>query len=146
MRRGTLITIVALFVLLLVAAAYQGLSAKGPRRFPGPGFKPADALACRAQGREHDDRDAGFLAGNPGHGGAVHVWQHQIENHQCWLGLPHELERGQTIGGDHYLEAGPFEIKPDQVRDLGVVVDDQHKVLATWYGFQITHNGDREPD
>ena len=112
----------------------------------GPGFKPADALACRAQGREHDDRDAGFLAGNPGHGGAVHVWQHQIENHQCWLGLPHELERGQTIGGDHHLEAGPFEIKPDQVRDLGVVVDDQHKVLATWYGFQITHNGDREPD
>jgi hypothetical protein len=37
-RRGTLITIVLLFVLLIVAAVYQGIIANGPRRFPGPGF------------------------------------------------------------------------------------------------------------
>ncbi len=38
MRRGTLITIVLLFVLLIVAAVYQGVVANGPRRYPGPGF------------------------------------------------------------------------------------------------------------
>jgi hypothetical protein len=37
-RRGTLITIIALFVLLVVASIYQGLAAQGPRRYPGPGF------------------------------------------------------------------------------------------------------------
>jgi len=37
-RRGTLITIVLLFVLLIVAAVYQGIIASGPRRYPGPGF------------------------------------------------------------------------------------------------------------
>lgn len=40
MRRGTLITIVLLFLLLIVAAIYQGVIANGPRRFPGPGFTP----------------------------------------------------------------------------------------------------------
>ena len=38
MRRGTLITIVLLFVVLIAAAIYQGIIANGPRRFPGPGF------------------------------------------------------------------------------------------------------------
>jgi hypothetical protein len=38
MRRGTLITIVLLFVVLIVAAVYQGIVANGPRRYPGPGF------------------------------------------------------------------------------------------------------------
>ena len=38
MRRGTLITIALLFVLLIVAAVYQGVIANGPRRYPGPGF------------------------------------------------------------------------------------------------------------
>jgi hypothetical protein len=50
MRRGTLITILALFVLLAIAAAYQSLSAKGPRRYPGPGFTvtPTASLAPSA--------------------------------------------------------------------------------------------------
>ena len=38
MRRGTLIAIIALFVLLLAAAVYQVGAAQGPRRYPGPGF------------------------------------------------------------------------------------------------------------
>jgi hypothetical protein len=38
MRRGTLITIIALFALLIVAAIYQASAANGPRRYPGPGF------------------------------------------------------------------------------------------------------------
>ena len=38
MRRGTLITVIALFVLLIVATVYQVMAAKGPRRYPGPGF------------------------------------------------------------------------------------------------------------
>jgi hypothetical protein len=37
-RRGTLIAIVVLFVLLIVAAVYQVRAAQGPRRYPGPGF------------------------------------------------------------------------------------------------------------
>jgi hypothetical protein len=37
-RRGTLITIVLLFVLLIAAAVYQTIIANGPRRYPGPGF------------------------------------------------------------------------------------------------------------
>jgi len=39
-RRPTLITIVVLFALLIAAAIYQGLAARGPRRYPGPGFSP----------------------------------------------------------------------------------------------------------
>jgi hypothetical protein len=37
-RRGTLITIIALAVLLIVAAVFQLLAGRGPRRYPGPGF------------------------------------------------------------------------------------------------------------
>jgi hypothetical protein len=39
-RRGTLITIVLLFVLLIAAAVYQGIIGSGQRRYPGPGFTP----------------------------------------------------------------------------------------------------------
>jgi len=36
-RRGTLVLIVALFVLLVIAAVYQIRAAQGPRHYPGPG-------------------------------------------------------------------------------------------------------------
>jgi len=39
-RRPTLITIIVLFALLIAAAIYQGMMARGPRRYPGPGFSP----------------------------------------------------------------------------------------------------------
>jgi len=39
-RRPTLITIIVLFALLIAAAIYQGVMARGPRRYPGPGFSP----------------------------------------------------------------------------------------------------------
>jgi hypothetical protein len=45
MRRGTLIAIIALFVLLTVAAVYQVLAANGPRRYPGPGFTTTPATS-----------------------------------------------------------------------------------------------------
>jgi hypothetical protein len=44
-RRGTLIAIVLLFLLLIGAAIYQGVIANGPRRFPGPGFTPTPAAS-----------------------------------------------------------------------------------------------------
>lgn len=37
MRRFTLITLVVLVVVLAIAAYFQVRSARGPRRFPGPG-------------------------------------------------------------------------------------------------------------
>ena len=40
MRRPTLITIIVLFALLIAAAIYQGMMARGPHRYPGPGFSP----------------------------------------------------------------------------------------------------------
>jgi hypothetical protein len=39
-RRPTLITIIVLFALLIAAAIYQGMMARGPHRYPGPGFSP----------------------------------------------------------------------------------------------------------
>jgi hypothetical protein len=44
-RRGTLITIVLLFVLLIVAAVYQGIVANGPRHYPGPGSTTTPAAS-----------------------------------------------------------------------------------------------------
>ena len=48
MRRGTLIAIVALFVLLIAAAIYQAILGRGPNRYPGPGAGSSPVPAATA--------------------------------------------------------------------------------------------------
>lgn len=50
MRRGTLITIIALFALLLVAAISQIRAGQGTQRYPGPGFTSTPTATASATG------------------------------------------------------------------------------------------------
>ena len=78
-----------------------------------------------AGGQEEDGGGHVTLAQAPGHGEAVHVGQHDVEDHQVGGRLLHRLEGAVAVSGDRDLEACEAQGRGEQVADVGFIVDDK---------------------
>src|SRR3984957_11823439 len=79
-----------------------------------------------APGRHHDDRDRGMLADLPAELEPVDLGQHQVEQHHVrLLGLQHRQRLG-AVGRHQRVEPAHGQVRPDQVDDVRVVLDDEH--------------------
>jgi len=78
-----------------------------------------------AGGQEEDRGGHVTLAQAPGHGEAVHVGQHDIEDHQVGGCLLHRLQRAVAVACDRDLEACEAQGRGQQVADVGFIVDDK---------------------
>ena len=77
-------------------------------------------------GSQEEDRGGHVtFAQAPGHGEAVHVGQHDVEDHQVGRRLLHRLEGAVAVSGDRDLEACEAQGRGEQVADVGFIVDDK---------------------
>ena len=77
-----------------------------------------------ALGREHDDRLFGRLADLAADLPAVEAGQHDIQQHQIRLLFMEALQRGLAVVENDGLISVLFQIQPQQLADIGIVVDD----------------------
>ena len=77
---------------------------------------------------EHHDRDIAPSAQLAAHLEAVQLGQHQVEDHQIWIVSGVEGEGLLAIGRGDHRPALLFEIEPEQLDDVALVVDHEDRL------------------
>ena len=79
-------------------------------------------------GRQHDDRHGGIAAQLPRHVEAVETRQTKVEDHQVGAVGARAHERLGAVAGAPHREPGPLQVIADELRDPGLVVDDEDRL------------------
>ena len=79
-----------------------------------------------ALGRQHDDGRFGLRADGAAHAPAVHAGQHHVQQHKAGMYLAEFFHALQAVEGDDDLVAFFFQIQPEKIRNVAVVLDDQY--------------------
>jgi hypothetical protein len=99
----------------------------------GPEFKPDDPVRFRSLCRQHDHRNASRAAVRAKHAAYVEPvdpWQHYIHQNHIGLRLGGHFQSGFAIRRAHDIETFPFEIVPDQLDEIFLVVDDENSSFS----------------
>ena len=96
-------------------------------------FEAFDAVVERAARAQNQDRRAGLaVADLLQHLQAVHIGQHEVENHQVVIGGVDVVERGGAVGRGIHGVSRALEAAAEEVGDALFILDDQdsHCVLS----------------
>ena len=88
-------------------------------------LQAGDLIGRLALGRQHDDGRLAVLPDGAEHAPAVHTRHHHVQQHQIGPQLAIEVDALCAVGGDRRLIALFFQIQPQQICDIIVVLDDE---------------------
>jgi len=90
-----------------------------------------DLVVDRVTGRHEDDGQlAARLAEPAGHLEAVHIGEHDVEDHEVRVALRGARDGGAPVVGDGHVEAGEPERRREQLTDVGLVLDHEERRLG----------------
>jgi hypothetical protein len=78
-------------------------------------------------GSEHDDGRVALLADGASHVQAVHVGQHEVQQHQARFIVAKGGQRLATVVGHRHAVSGLLQVVSHEVGDLGLVVHDEDR-------------------
>jgi hypothetical protein len=94
----------------------------------GAGVETGDLVEVVVARREHEDRGVAGFADPPAHLHPVEIREHQVENHERRLPRFHEPERLAPAGRREDVEAVLPQVRGDERRDRGLVLDDKDRL------------------
>ena len=91
-------------------------------------LKPDQLVGFVVAGGEHDDRHARVAPQSVGHLEAIQAWEAKIEDHQVGVIRPRPHQRLRPVASASHRKSSAFQVVAHQLRDLGLVVDDQDRL------------------
>ena len=90
-----------------------------------------DLVVDRVARRDEDDGQLTALLAQPaGHGEAVHVGEHDVEDAEVGLVVAGDLERLGAARGGGDVEPGVAQGRREELTDVGLVLDDEESGLG----------------
>ena len=100
----------------------------------GTHLEAGDLVDGLALGGEHDDGHLGRLTDGAADAPAVETGEHQVQQHQIRLGGAEELQTLVAVGGGDDPIALFLQIEPQELRNVGIVLHDEHGLC---HGFNL---------